>query len=91
MHDSKRLHTAATNASNLQKHQQFVCLSDLLRKQSTIGTQGAIEQKMLLFIILYKEHNHIIKSETMFNNIDIIPFCVYNIKHKERCYGKEIH
>ena len=27
----------------------------------------------------------------MFNNIDIIPFCVYNIKHKERCYGKEIH
>lgn len=50
-----------------------------------------LNSKMLLFIILYKEHNHIIKSETMFNNIDIIPFCVYNIKHKERCYGKEIH
>lgn len=54
MHDNKRLHTAATNASNMQKHQQFVCLSDSLRKQSTIGTQGAIEQKMLLFIILHK-------------------------------------
>lgn len=37
-----------------QKHQKFVCLSDSLRKQSTIGTQGAIEQKMLLFIILHK-------------------------------------
>ena len=39
---------------------------------------------MLLFTICIKEHNHIIKSGTMFNNIDIILFCVYNIKHKER-------
>lgn len=45
MHDNKRLRTAATNASNLQKHHQFVCLSDSLRKQSTIGAQGAIEQQ----------------------------------------------
>lgn len=37
------VHTAATNASNLQKHQKFVCLSDSLRKQSTIGTQGVIK------------------------------------------------
>ena len=45
MHDNKRLRTAATNMSNLQKHYQFVCLSDSLRKQSTIGTQGAIDQQ----------------------------------------------
>ena len=42
-----------------------------------------LNNKILLFIILYKEHNYIIKSETMFNNIDIIIFCVYNIKHRE--------
>ena len=40
----KSVRIAASNASNLQKHQQFVCLSDSLRKQSTIGIQGAIEQ-----------------------------------------------
>jgi len=45
--------------------------------------KGLLNNKMLLFIILYKEHNYIIKSETMFNNIDIISFFVYNIKHKE--------
>lgn len=41
----QRSHTAATNASNLQKHHQFVCLSDSLGKQSTIGTQGDIKQQ----------------------------------------------
>lgn len=45
MHDNKRLHTAATNASNLQKHHQLVLLFNSLKKQSTIGTQGAIEQQ----------------------------------------------
>lgn len=45
MHDNKRLRTAATNVSNLQKHQHLVCLHDLLRKQSTIGIQGAVEQQ----------------------------------------------
>lgn len=45
MHDNKRLRIAATNVSNSQKHQQFVCLSDSLRKQSTIGTQGDIKQQ----------------------------------------------
>lgn len=44
----KSVRMAATNASNLQKHQQFVCLSDSLRKQSTIGTQGAIEQQNVI-------------------------------------------
>lgn len=45
MHDNKRLRTAATNASNLQKHPQLALLSDSLRKQSTIGIQGAIKQQ----------------------------------------------
>ena len=31
-----------------------------------------MNNKILLFIILYKEHNHIIKSEIMFNNIDVM-------------------
>ena len=43
-----KLHTAATNASNLQKHHQFVYLSNSLRKQSTIGTQGAIDQQNVI-------------------------------------------
>ena len=43
-----KLHTAVTNASNLQKHYQFVCLSDSLRKQSTIGPQGAIDQQNVI-------------------------------------------
>lgn len=42
---SINVHTVATNVSNLQKHHQFVCLSDSLRKQSTIGTQGDIKQQ----------------------------------------------
>ena len=45
MHDNKRLHTAATNVSNLQKHYQFVYLSNSLRKQSTSGIQGDIKQQ----------------------------------------------
>ena len=40
-----KLHTAATNASNLQKYYQFVLLVDSLRKQSIIGTQGDIKQQ----------------------------------------------
>ena len=83
MHNNKRLRTAATNASILQKHHQFDLLSDSPRKQSTIGIQGAIEQRILLLYFCVKKHNYIINPETMFNNIDIILFCVYNIKHKE--------
>lgn len=48
MHDNKRLHTAATNASNLQKHPKLVLLFDSLRKQSTIGTQGAIDRQNVI-------------------------------------------
>ena len=66
------------------------CLINLENSQQS-AHKVLLSNKMLLFIILYKEHNHIIKSGTMFNNIDVILFCVYNIKHKERYYGKEIH
>lgn len=45
MHDNKRLSSTVTNASNLQKHHQLVLLFNSLRKQSTIGTQGAIKQQ----------------------------------------------
>ena len=55
MHDNKRLHTAATNVSNLQKHYQFVYLSNSLRKQLTIGTQGAIDQQnAIVYNFAYK-------------------------------------
>ena len=42
-----------------------------------------LNNKMLLLYFYIKKHNYIIKLATMFNNIDIISFCVYNIKHKE--------
>lgn len=48
-----KLHTMATNASNLQKHPQVVLLFDSLRKQSTIGTQGAIIHNFAMFLITF--------------------------------------